>query len=151
MSKLNDFIKTRTPAFWLLCLSAVFVLIGLILALVSCSAPNGAYRMLNQGVFIALSIIAIVVIAGILVAGAFLEEKLWMSILPVVVIVLLGFSIYILFMGKMDLMGTIWFSELDRGNAVAESALNNGVVGLVFYVLAALALGIGCCFRFSKD
>ena len=74
-----------------------------------------------------------------------------MSILPVVVIVLLGFSIYILFMGKMDLMGTIWFSELDRGNAVAESALNNGVVGLVFYVLAALALGIGCCFRFSKD
>ena len=151
MDKVLQFIKSRTAAFWLLCISAILIIICLVFAIVSCSAPNGAYIMLNQELFIALSVIAIVVIAGILALSARFGDKLWLSLLAVAAIVLIGFSIYILFMGKMDLMGTIWFSELDRGNAVAESALNNGVVGLVFYILAAVSFGVGCCFKFAKN
>lgn len=150
MDKILTFIKTRTVAFWLLSVSFVLTLVGLIVAIVSCSAPNGAYVIADQGTMIALSIIALVVIVGTLVVSAWRGDRVWVGILPLVAVILIGFSIFILFVGKIDLMGTIWFSELDQGNKVAESALNVGVVGIIMYLLAGISLGVGCCFKLSK-
>lgn len=151
MSKVLDFLKTRTVSFYLFIISAIFSFIAVGIAVVSCSAPNGAYKILNQELMVALSIIGSLIIIATVALSSIYGEKLWISILPFIATILLGCTIIILFTGKIDLMGTIWFSELDRGNKVAEEALNLGVVSLVMYVISMITLDIGFCFRLSKD
>ena len=57
-----NFIKDRGLVFWLSSAAAIFTLIGLILMLVS-NGVNG-YAMMNIGIFVAVAVVAILLLAA---------------------------------------------------------------------------------------
>ncbi|MCD8285979.1 MAG: hypothetical protein LUD50_01975, partial [Clostridia bacterium] len=122
----------------------LFTLLSLIFCCISStsgSAGGGAY-----GVGLIGMIIAFCVLAMIFEAAAFLMDciedlrgMLYMIIADVLrfaaaALLIACFSVMITSRG--DLMGYIWFSDLEANNAVAVSALTTSVVSWVFLVLS---------------
>ncbi|HHW90126.1 MAG TPA: hypothetical protein GX745_04400 [Clostridiales bacterium] len=58
---------------------------------------------------------------------------------------------WLMIMGKSDLMGTIWFSELERGYKPAEDALAIGVAGIIIYFISAIMASVSAFLKLSKS
>ncbi len=136
----------------------LFTLLGLVFSCLSSSfgaAENGAY-----GVDLIGMIITFCVLAMIFEAAAFmmdcvedLQGKLYMIIADVLrfaaaALVMACFSVMVFARG--DLMGYIWFSDLEANNFSAVSALNTSVVAWVFLVLGVAGCATSIYGSFCK-
>lgn len=152
MNKISKFLKEQRPAFYILCGAALLTIVALVFGAVSCSAPGYYFDEFNMVIF--LSLVVVVITAAAVCIPIFFKEKKgynWMMILQTILFIgSIALSIYcimIMFHGKLQLMGNLWFSELERGKAIPEFALNMGVVSMIFFLLASVALAVGSFFN----
>lgn len=144
------FLKKLTIGSYLLVGAAVLAIIGLIMAGVS---AHREFPLGEMPIVVTFTILAILLIAGALFAVVKFGDKPWVSAIVLAAVVLLGFCFYNVFMGRNVLMGGVWFSEPgfgDRENPIAVASLNNAVISMVFYLLAALVVGVGAFFKLAK-
>lgn len=136
----------------------LFTILGLIFCCLSSSfgaADNGAY-----GVDLIGMIITFCVLAMIFEAAAFMMDcvdtisgKLYMILADVLrfaaaALLIACFSVMVFARG--ELMGYIWFSDLEANNASAVSALSMSVVAWVFLVLSVAGCATSIYGSFCK-
>lgn len=153
MDKILKFLKEREIDFYLCCAAALLLIIALVIAGISCSGPG---YLFSQFYFVIIcSIAALILTAAVICIPIFFSsgDKLMVTIMTAVqtvlmigVIALSTYCIIIMIDGKLQLMGNIWFSNLERGKPVPEFALNAGVVSMVFYLLSIIMLSAGAFF-----
>lgn len=144
-----NLLKKLSIGSYVLIVAAILAVVGLIIGMISGSSIE--FPMAEMPLIITLTIFSILLIGGTIFAAIKFGDKPWVSVLLLAAAVLLGFCFYNMFMGKNVLMGGIWFSSLDRGYKVAEDALSLGVVSMVFYLIAALAVSVSAFFKLSKN
>lgn len=147
-----DFLKKLSVGTYVIVGAALLAIIGLIMGFVSGSSLE--FPVAEMPIIITFTILAIILMCGAVAAVLMFGDKPWMSVaLPVILLaatVLLSFCFFNMFMGRSVLMGGIWFSDLDKGYAVAENALSNGVISMVFYLLSALTVSVAAAFKLGK-
>lgn len=144
------FLKKLTIGSYVLAGAVVLAVIALIMANVS---SNREFPLGEMPIVVTFTILAIVLVCGAVFFAAKFGDKPWVSAIMLAAVVLLGLCFYNVFMGRDVLMGGVWFSEPgfgDRANPVAIASLNNAVVSMIFYLLAALAVGAGAFFKLAK-
>lgn len=140
--------KNLTVTAYLLCVSAVAALVGLIVAVVSCSGEG--FGMSQMPMIVVLTVVAIALAVGTLYLAGKNGDGIVPSIAVLAMVVALAFCIYQLVLGKSDVFGTVIFSDLEKGYAPAERASYLGVVSIVIYIAATLISALGAFFKFSK-
>ena len=139
--------KLSLPAY-LFPLSAVLALIGLIVAVVSCSGEG--FGMKEMPLVVILTIGVALMAAGIIAGVAKCGEHPVVSAVAFLMVLMLAGCVCAMVLGKSDVFGTVIFSALERGYAPAEQASALGVVSIVFYLVSAVAAGVGSFFRLDK-
>lgn len=142
------FLKKLTIGSYVLIFAAILAVIGFIVGLISGSSLE--FPIGEMPIIVALTILSILLIGGAIFVSVKYGDKILVSVILIAAVVLLGMCFYYMFLSKNVLMGGIWFSDLDKGYKVAEDALYYGVVSMVFYLLAAFAVGAGAFFRLDK-
>ena len=128
-----DWIKKQSVASWLLVLGAIFGLVAVIIYGVN--STTGVMSTIQLDTLpIILSVIAIVLLAGMFAVNDKVPE--WViSVLMVVVVVFFAVSIGNFIFNRTDIAGNQWFIPgLDTPEQGA--CLNGAITGIVFYVLA---------------
>ena len=128
-----DWIKKQSVASWLLVLGAIFGLVAVIIYGVN--STTGVMSTIQLDTLpIILSVIAIVLLAGMFAVNGKVPE--WViSVLMVVVVVFFAVSIGNFIFNRTDIAGNQWFIPgLDTPEQGA--CLNGAITGIVFYVLA---------------
>lgn len=142
------FLKKLSIASYLLIGAAVLSIVGLIVSMISCAGQG--FSISQMPMIIMFTILSVLLIgATIYVIGAH-GEKTWVSLLILATVLLLTLCFYLMVEGKSDVMGTIWFSDLEKGYKPAEDALSIGVVGMVFYLVSAIVASISAFFKLSR-
>lgn len=132
--------KNKGISFYLIIANAIFAIIGLIFSFIS---SNDGFPVINLNIVIG-SIIAVIVIDIIILALANTGiNKLVLDVLRLISVALPTLALGVMIYDRAELMGYVWFSQLEAGNPVAMSAMNNAVVSWVFFVLAAFSAIIG--------
>ncbi len=153
---MKDFFAKKTWASYVAIGCAVLALVALILSIVSSNlggSVDESYYVSGIGGVIAMDIIAFLLAIGAFVIDGMFEGKLFSIIVDVMKIaaaaLLLG-SLAIMVSTRGDMMGYIWFSDLE-GSEVAATSLNMSVVSWIFYALAivadAVSLSVTACVK----
>lgn len=144
-----DIMKKLSAPAYLLCVSAVAALVGLIVAVVSCSGEG--FGMSQMPMIVFLTIVAIFLAVGALYLAGKNGDGMVTSVIVLAMVVALSFCIFQLVLGKSDVFGTVIFSDLEKGYAPAERASYLGIVSIVIYIVAVLISSVSAFFRFSKN
>lgn len=132
-----NWIKKQSIAAWIILGAAIFALIGLIIY--SVNSTTGVMQSVTLDVEpIIYSVLAIVLLAGIIAANGKVPQ--WViSAAMVVVVVFLALSIGDFIYNRTDVAGNQWFIP---GLATAQqgACLSQAIVGVVFYVLSVIAV-----------
>ena len=139
--------RLSLPAY-LIPLAAVLAVIGLIVAIVSCTGEG--FGMASMPWVAVLTIAAVLLCGGILYFSATKGDRALPSLGLLLMVLAVSGCIYLMVYGKADVFGTVIFSELERGFAPAERASNLGVVSIAFYLASALLIMVASFFRLSK-
>lgn len=139
--------NVSAPAY-LICISAVVALVGLIVAVMSCS--DEGFGMAQMPLIAGLTVLAIALAVGTLYFAGKDGDGIITSIAIFAMVIALTFCIYALVLGKSDVFGTVIFSDLEKGYAPAERASYLGIVSIVIYIAATLISAIGAFFKLSK-
>lgn len=145
---MKNIVKKISVGGWIVCLGAVLGLVAMIIALVSCS--NEGFFIAQLPLIIVFTVLACLLLLGSL-AFAGLRGDNWISSIGVVGgAVLLMLALFDLVAGKEDVLGTVLFSDLEKGFAPAEFACYVGVVAMAFYAVSILVIAIGSFLRLSR-
>ncbi len=132
-----NWIKKQSIAAWIILGAAVLALIALIIY--SVNSTTGVMQNVKLDVEpIIYSVLAIVLLAGIIAANGKVPQ--WViSAAMVVVVVFLSLSIGDFIYNRTDVAGNQWFIP---GLATSEqgACLSQAIVGVVFYVLSVIAV-----------
>lgn len=140
--------KNLTAPAYLLCISAIVALAGLIVAVVSCSGEG--FGMSQMPMIVALTVLAVVLAVGTLCLAGKNGDGIVTSVAVLAMVIALAFCIFQLVLGKSDVFGTVIFSDLEKGYAPAERASYLGVVSIVIYIVATLITTVAAFFKLSK-
>ena len=123
-----NWIKKQSIAAWIILGAAIFALIGLII----------------------YSVLAIVLLAGIIAANGKVPQ--WViSAAMVVVVVFLALSIGDFIYNRTDVAGNQWFIP-DLDTPEQGACLNQAITGVVFYFLSVVAVIVAAVMgKFSKE
>ncbi|MCD8202553.1 MAG: hypothetical protein LUD48_02790 [Prevotella sp.] len=151
----NSFSK-KSWASYVALVCAVFAIIAMALSIVSNNLGGSVkddYLVSGIGGVIAMDIIAFLLVVITFFADGLFEGKLFsilVDVLKIAAAALLLGSLAIMVSTRGDMMGYIWFSDLE-GSDVAASSLTMAVVSWVFYALAivadAVSLGATVCVK----
>lgn len=108
--------RSKTKAFGLV--HATLMLIALILAQVSSIM---SYAMASMPWIIAT--LAIALLIDVLIAFCLKKESVLRDVCMLVTTVLPTVAMCLILLGRADLMGYVWFSDLESGNIVAVTSL----------------------------
>ena len=122
-----------------------FVIIAIVLTIVSSSL---AYSFANLVFIIALSIAAIVMNVGALYCSKDAGRLVIRDVLTWVSVILTAVALCSVIGGRVNLMGYVYFSDLESNNPVAIAAMNTAIAAWVFYILA---LVMDFIMGFKKD
>lgn len=138
-----EFIKKRGLVFWFSAAAAVLTIVGMIVMLIS----NGihGYTMRNVGLFAAVSIVAILILAASEILAIKYGDKPWLTAFTAVAVALICLVLGFVLLNRVDVASAIW--TWDAGNKQAESAWNTGVISVVFYLIAAIVIIVSAFFR----
>ncbi len=145
-------------------LAVVLSIIALIFSGISNSrgaaaSASGAYAVSGFGAVVACGVIAIILLAAAFVCDSMFEGTLFSILVDVMKLVAAGLLIAcfsIMIDSREALMGNVWFSDLESGNANAVSALSMALVSWIMYGLAIVgvavsAYGTACAKTVKKD
>lgn len=138
-----NFIKSRGLVFWLSLLAAIFIIIGLIVMLVS-NGVNG-YAMKNIGIFVAVAVVAILLLAASEILAIKFGDRPWLIAFTAVIVALICLVLGFVLINRVDVASAVW--TWDKGNARGEAAWNTAVISVVFYLLAAASITVSAFFR----
>lgn len=122
-----------------------FVVIAIVLTIVSSSL---AYSFANLVFIIALSVAAIVMNVGALYCSKDAGRLVIRDVLTWVSVILTAVALCSVIGGRVNLMGYVYFSDLESNNPVAIAAMNTAIAAWVFYILA---LVMDFIMGFKKD
>ena len=131
-----NWIKKQSIAAWIILGAAIFALIGLIIY--SVNSTTGVMQNVKLDVEpIIYSVLAIVLLAGIIAANGKVPQ--WViSAAMVVVVVFLALSIGDFIYNRTDVAGNQWFIP-DLDTPEQGACLSQAIAGVVFYVLSIAA------------
>lgn len=148
---MTDFLKKQTIGSYVIVAAAVLAIVALILTGVS--SGMAIYGIGAMPVIVTFTILGIALIAGAIFLATKFGDKAWMFLILLAAVVLFAFSFYFLFNAKTVSMGNVWWGDpMFKANIdpIEVSSLNVGLVAMVFYILAALMVGVGAFFRLAK-
>lgn len=125
----------------LIFIPAILCVVAEYLAVVS-SYANETYAITALYAVMVMSEIALALLIAVFFIGLYFKGQIVMLILDavrIVAVVLLCVCFFIVLDERATLMGYVWFSDLESGNANSVNALNYGVGSAVVYAIAALA------------
>lgn len=144
-----NWIKKQSIAAWLVLGAAVFALIALIIY--SVNSTTGVMQSVELDVEpIIYSVLAIVLLAGIIAANGKVPQ--WViSAAMVVIVVFLSLSIGDFIYNRTDVAGNQWFIP-DLDTPEQGACLSQAIVGVVFYVLSIITLIVAAIMgKFDKQ
>ena len=144
-----DFFKKLSFASYILIGSAALALAALIIGGVS-SAGEG-FGMDEMPIIIVFTLLAVLLIGGTVFTSAKFGEKPWISALVIAAVLFIALSMFNMLMGKTDVMGTVMFSDLEKGYKPAEDACYIGLASIVIYIISALTAAVCAFFKLSKE
>ncbi|MCR4901440.1 MAG: hypothetical protein K6A23_01160 [Butyrivibrio sp.] len=116
-------------------LNIAFVVIAIVLTIISSSL---AYSFANLVLIIALSVLAILTSAAACYLTKDTNKKLFVDGLIWISVILTAVSLCCVIGGRVNLMGYVYFSDLESNNPVAIAAMNTAIAAWVFYILALI-------------
>ena len=137
-------IKKMSVASYALALSVVVALVALIVGIVSCSGDG--FWVDEMGGVIAFTIVGIVCGAGAVALAVKFGDKPWVSAVVALTVLFFALATCFMIMGKMDVMGTVMFSDLEKGYKPAEDACYIGLASSIIYIVASVGAAIGAFF-----
>lgn len=144
-----NWIKKQSIAAWIILGAAIFALIGLIIY--SVNSTTGVMKGVTLDVEpIIYSVLAIVLLAGIIAANGKVPQ--WViSAAMVVIVVFLALSIGDFIYNRTDVAGNQWFIP-DLDTPEQGACLNQAITGVVFYFLSVVAVVVAAFIgKFSKE
>ena len=146
---MKDLFKKISIGGYIAAAGAFIGLVALIIGLVSCS-PSGFFA--SQMFFVILfSILAIVAVCGAIFLSVKFGDSFWTTALLVGAVVLLMFALFRMVDAKEDVLGTVLFSDLEKGFAPAEFACYVGVAAMVAFAVSIVTLIAGTFFKMVKQ
>lgn len=143
-----DFLKKLSMGSYVLIGGVLLAVVALIIGGVSCAGEG--FGMKEMPLIITLTIIAVIAAVGAVFLAAKFGDKPWVSVLIVVSVLLIGLSMYNMLMGKTDVMGTVIFSDLEKGYKPAEDACYIGLASIIIYIVSAFVAAISAFFSLVK-
>lgn len=133
---------------YLIAAATVLTLVSLIVAIIS----NGftGYDMHNFSSTVLISIGALLLGVASIMLPLLLGDSKLLTVLPSLMVIVLSFAIWTMVYGKMDVFGTVLFSDLEKGFPPAEAACSTGIAAIALYLLTSLVTIVGCFFRILK-
>lgn len=145
---MKDLIRKISVGGYISVAGALLGLIALIVGLISCS-PAGFFS--SQMVLVILfSVLAIAAVCGAVFISSKLGDSFISTVLIIGAVVLLMFALFRMVDAKEDVLGTVLFSDLEKGFAPAEFACYVGVAAMVIYAISVLVLILGSFFNVIK-
>jgi fumarate reductase subunit D len=95
--------------------------------------------------------IAVVLNLVLLAMDNKIRGKVSFDIGRLLIIILISIVLSIMIIERAELMGYIYFSDLEKGNPIAVASMNNAVVSWVFYGLVLLISVVGGFLKVKKD
>lgn len=134
---------------YVLCVGALLSLVAMIVAIVSCS-PAG-FAIVQLPVVIIFSLLAFVLLVASVVLSALKKDGLIPTILVIGAVVLLSFTLFNMIDGKEDVLGTVMFSDLEKGHAPTEFACYVGFASMIIYLVTIIVTALGSFFSLAKN
>lgn len=131
---------------YVLALGVVLALIAMIIGITSSAKYEGFWEPTMGGV-IAFTIFGIVFAAAAIALGVKFGDTFWTSAVLVIAVLFFALATCYMVMSKMDVMGTVVFSDLEKGFEPAEYACYVGLASSVIYIIATLVTAVGTFFR----
>lgn len=126
-------------------LSAVMIVVGMVISIVS---AKSSYAIDTIGGVVACAVIGIVVCTAVVFLSMKGCPRVYIDLLNLIIVVAVAIALVLMIVGRADLIGFMWFSELMSGNPRADLAMNTAIASWVFYALAVL---IQIIFGFLKE
>ena len=149
---MKDLIKKISIGGYIAIAGGVLGLVAMIIALVSCS-PEG-FAIVQIPMIIIFSLLALILLVGAVVLSAWKGDGLlWNGLTTVMVlgaVVLLTFTLFNMIDGKQDVLGTVMFSDLEKGFAPAEFACYVGFASMIVYLVSIVVTLVGSFLRLAK-
>ena len=139
--------KLSVPAY-LLPIAAVAAIAALIVAFVSCTGEG--LGMDNMTTIILLTVGVVLLLCGATLIVAKKGDKLLSTILIVLGVAALSFTIYQMIYGKAVVFGSVIFSELERGDPAVVRASTLGLVSIGLYLFSTLLTIVSSFCRLDK-
>lgn len=143
-----NFIKKMTFSTYLLIASGLLALVALIVGAVSCAGEG--FGMDEMPAVITFTIFALALTAATVFIAVRYGESPWVTALVIAVVLFVSLSMYFMLVGKTDVMGTVMFSDLEKGYKPAEDACYIGLASIIIYIISAFAGAVSTFFRLAK-
>jgi len=144
-----DFLKKVSIPAYLFVASAVISFVAMIIAAVSSS--DEGFGMPEFPAIVVLTIACIILSLAIVFLSGKYGDSFITTILAVAMVICSTFCVYAMVFGKMQVFGTVLFSDLEKGYAPAERACSLGIASIVIYLIGALTAVVGGFFKLSKN
>jgi hypothetical protein len=145
---MGECIKKQTSIFYINLAILILAFCGMIFSILSSA---GAYKIPKIGIVILCAVISIAFNIIVLLLDKKIRMKVSFDILRWLVVVLISIAMTLMISERAELMGYIYFSDLESGNPIAISAMNNAVVSWIFYGLALVFSVVGGFFKVKSN
>ena len=99
---------------------------------------------------IAFTVLGIVCAAGAIALAVRFGERPFVSAVVALAVLFFALATCFMIIGKMDVMGTVIFSDLEKGYKPAEDACYIGLASSIVYIAASLVASAGAFFRLVR-
>lgn len=141
--------KKLSVASYVLTISALIAFIAMIIGIVSCSGEG--FWEDEMGAVITLTVFGIVFIAASIFLGVKFGDKFWLGALMFLIVLFFALATCYMIIGKMDVMGTVVFSDLEKGYKPAEDACYIGLASSIIYIIASVFAAVGAFFNVVRN
>ena len=148
--KANYLIKRNQYGAPILLLPVLCVALAEFLAILS-SRANSTYPVTELDSVMAMSEVAIVFLVLMSVLSVYLKGTASMAVMDafrLIAVVMMCLCLYTMLDERATLMGYVWFSDLESGNANSVNALNYGVASAALYAAAILICAVSGAIEF---
>lgn len=142
-------VKKWPSIFYLSFANLILIFCGMIFSILSSS---GSYKISKSGIIVAFAVISIVL--NLIMLFSKVKEignQVLSDILQWMAVILISFALSLMISGRSELMGYVWFSNLEKGNPIAVAAMNNAVYSWVCYGLALICSVVSGFFNIKKN
>lgn len=147
MDKVKAFLSKQSIGFYVGAAAALLMLIGTIILATNC---NMAYYRDYNPIVPLLGCLAVIVAIALLVVKQFVKiphlEALWL-----VAVLLIGIALMVMISMRVESMAYVLGSELEAGNALAQSAMSNFLAGAVITIISIVTAIVASFFDVTKE